>query len=630
MRRLAALLLATALIARAADAETASGAERAAPPAGSLEEEEVLAAGAVDIRPIAAERLPIDLAMALKFAGAKNLDLLESKERIVEAQARAEEALGPLVPESYGSLLAFGQKTSGQTLGFFTALGRSFDRVSGAGGAQLSTNPIQTVFSALAAHRLVGAAVSDSEEVGQQVLAEAAVRYFGLEEAAARVAIAEQALAASRELARVAESRERLGTGLSVDSEKAKARVAADEVALARASDDFRKASIKLALVLRLDPKVTLFPLDTKIRQRRIVDPGVSVDGLIQQALAARPAVKVEAERVGAAEHSRTAAWAGSLAPSVYTNLQDNTVSGNHQFYAGAVGLRFSFTSLGAAHRAAAELERERIQQERLRQQVAADVILAREDVATTGEQIESARQGVNAAKGALDLSQARFQGGIGLALDVLDSEAELERARVNLVTAIVGHNAAQVRMLAALGGVSAEAILKSGGSGVDEGSTTRDAEGENAMKTVRCGVATTVLAAMSLAACRALVPPAAVSWRESAPVVAPGPIPGVTDVGYLRVETDTDPKQIGDNTVYNIRRPYEVYSPDGKLVRWVENQGARSGEEPESVPLPPGRYVIASMYGTVYRRVQVEARRGAVTQVTEATLASAPAVFPK
>jgi len=410
------------------------------------------------------QRLPIDLPTALRLAGARNLDLLEAKERIHEASARGEEAVGALVPEPYGSLLTFGQKTSGSTLGFFTALGsRSFDTINAMGGAQLSTNPTQAIFAALAAHRLVGAAIDDSDQVNQQVLAETAIGYFALEESAARVAIAEQALAASQELARVADTRYSLGSGLKVDAKRAAARVAIDQVVLSRASEDFRKASVELALTLKLDPKVTLLPLDRTIRQRTLVDQQATLDQLVQQALVARPALAAEAKRVEAAEDSRSAAWSGALAPSVYTNLQDNSLGpvGNHQFYAGAVGLRFSFTSFGAARLASAEMEREHIQRERLRQQIEAEVVLAHDDLATAAEQVESARQGLAAAQPALDLSQDRFQGGFGLELDVLDAQAALEKARTDLVDAVVGYDVAEVRLLHALGNVTPATLLK-------------------------------------------------------------------------------------------------------------------------------------------------------------------------
>jgi outer membrane protein TolC len=419
----------------------------------------------INVRPIEAGlRLPIDLPIALRLAGARNLDLRQAELQMAEANAKSEAALGALVPEPYGSVLAFGQKTSGQTLGFFTALGRnSFDTINAMSGAQLSTNPAQAIFAALAAHRLVDAARADLEEVTQQVLAQAAIGYFALEESAANFAIAEQELAASRELARVAATRYSLGRGLKVDTKQADARVAADQVALSRAAEDFRKASVELAVTLKLDPKVTLFPLDRVVRQRTLADSQLTLDQEIERAIAARPALTAEAERVVAAEHSRSAAWSGALAPSIYTNLQDNSVGpvGNHQFYAGAIGLRFSFTSLGAARLASVEMERERIERERLREQVQAQVVLAHDNVTTAAEQVESARQGLAAAQSAFELSRDRFQGGVGLELEVLDAQAALQRARTDLISALVGYNQAQVTLLQALGALTAAALLK-------------------------------------------------------------------------------------------------------------------------------------------------------------------------
>jgi hypothetical protein len=142
-----------------------------------------------------------------------------------------------------------------------------------------------------------------------------------------------------------------------------------------------------------------------------------------------------------------------------------------------------------------------------------------------------------------------------------------------------------------------------------------------------RC-LATMLLAAA--AACSSRVSPGAVSWRADAPVVGPAKSPpGAIGEGLLVVATDRDQAQIGGNYYYGVRRPYEVYGADGQFVARVQNQGLRQGEEPESILLPPGRYVVASMYGTVYRRVQVEIRSGAKTEVSESELRDAAVVFP-
>ncbi|SRR6266542_742087 len=137
------------------------------------------------------------------------------------------------------------------------------------------------------------------------------------------------------------------------------------------------------------------------------------------------------------------------------------------------------------------------------------------------------------------------------------------------------------------------------------------------------------LLAGSLLASCSMVVPRTDVAWNPREPIVAPGTdVSG--DVGYLRVETDTDLRVMGGDTYYNVRRPYDIYTADGRLLREdVDNRGGRGGEQPREVPLSPGQYVIASVYGTAYRKVQVEVRDGATTDVSHDVLSDAPEVFP-
>ncbi len=140
------------------------------------------------------------------------------------------------------------------------------------------------------------------------------------------------------------------------------------------------------------------------------------------------------------------------------------------------------------------------------------------------------------------------------------------------------------------------------------------------------------LLAAMLLGGCATQVPPEAVAWKAALPTLAPKGTPwGSSAPGYLKVETDTDLKLIGRETYYNLRRPYDLYTEDGRLVRAdVDNRGGRSGEEPSLVNVPPGRYVVATMVGTVYRKVQVVVASNAVTEVGEDVLRGASPVFDR
>ncbi len=136
------------------------------------------------------------------------------------------------------------------------------------------------------------------------------------------------------------------------------------------------------------------------------------------------------------------------------------------------------------------------------------------------------------------------------------------------------------------------------------------------------------VLAAGLSASCHAEVPQTAVAWNERLAVMAaPNADVGGQD-GYLRVETDTDLRTTW-SIPYNLRRPYDIYTTDGKLLRGsVDNQGGGGGENPRTISIEPGRYVIASVFGTTYRKVQVQVRRGERTDVPEDMFREAPAVF--
>ncbi|MGH7781574.1 MAG: TolC family protein [Candidatus Binataceae bacterium] len=457
------VMLFSASSVQAASAQMPSGAQAVATRA-SKPQLQGISIGSVQVRDIEPGlRLPIDLPTALAFAGARNLDVLEAKARTAEAVAIQEEVIGKLVPTAYGSGLFFGQNTSGQTQGYFTDLGRSFGRTNAAGGAELSLNPAQAIFAALAAHRSASATSSESFEVTQETLAAAASAYFVLLEARAEVQIAEQALAASRELQRVAETRESLGSGLKVDVSRAAAQAATDQIHLAQAGERMRNASVRLALLLKLDPKITLVPVDSVIRQKQLVEPARNLDDLLRQALLSRPNLHAERDRVVAAENSRIAAWASAIAPSIYTNFQANTVGniGSHQFSVGSIGVRLSFASFGAAKAAGAQLAEEQIRRDRLKQQVEAEVITSRDRLQTAAEEVGAAIEGLKAAQRALDLSQTRFQGGKGIELEVLDANTTLTEAHYNVVAAIVGYNIAQVRLLQAIGAVSPETLIK-------------------------------------------------------------------------------------------------------------------------------------------------------------------------
>src|SRR5579863_6670906 len=72
---------------------------------------------------------------------------------------------------------------------------------------------------------------------------------------------------------------------------------------------------------------------------------------------------------------------------------------------------------------------------------------------------------------------------------------------------------------------------------------------------------------------------------------------------GYLRVYSDTETHQIGQNTYYYPHTPYNIYDESGLRVKWVPNHIGDMDETPTVVKLPVGRYFVlaeSSSYGRV------------------------------
>jgi hypothetical protein len=105
--------------------------------------------------------------------------------------------------------------------------------------------------------------------------------------------------------------------------------------------------------------------------------------------------------------------------------------------------------------------------------------------------------------------------------------------------------------------------------------------------------------------------------------------------VGPAHLHVQADPAPQGHLMVYSVsyvgsedadierlvHSSYEIYAPDGQLVRSVDNQSGLYGSEPTLESLPPGRYqVTADAYrvGRVSVPVVVELNRTTVVDLNE------------
>ena len=419
----------------------------------------------VELRLIGKERLPIDLPTALRLATANNLEIAEARAQVLEAKGNSNAAEGRLIP-GVSLFFRYG-RTDGTVQGSFGDLmDVTFNTLNPGVVASYFLNPGEAIFNALAAHRTVDATRANESVVTQDVLLRVAEEYYDLVEAQAKVKVAEKAVSDSKTLLQIAEVLEKQGIGPGVDVVRAQAKLAGDEQALIQTQNEFREASINLALTLKLDSSVTLFPRDKEIRQTTLVDPQIRLDELVDIAFEKHPELRRASQEIKAADAEESGAWLSALGPEVLLEAQVSGIGGDfgnigeREIYQALVGVSISASSYGEIKAARARVRRAQVLEEEMREQIRAGVVKAYDDVLSAEEKITPARREVEAAEESLKLSQVRFKRGLGLAIEVIQAEDALANARLNYIKTIVDYNKAQARLLNELGEISIESVV--------------------------------------------------------------------------------------------------------------------------------------------------------------------------
>ena len=418
----------------------------------------------VELRLIGKERLPIDLPTALHLASANNLEIAVARAQFLEAKGNSNAAEGSLIP-GVSLFFRYGH-TDGTLQGTFGEIGdATFNTLNPALVARYSLNPGEAIFNAIAAHRIVDATSANESLVTQDVLLRVGEEYYELVEAQSKVKVAEKAVSESKTLLKIAEVLEKQGIGPGADVVRARAKLAGDEQSLIQAQNKFREASVNLALTLKLDSSVTLFPQDKEIRQITLIDPQIGLDDLINTAFEKHPALRRASQEIKAADAENSGAWLSTLGPEVLFEAQVSGIGtdfgniGEREIYQALIGISISASSYGEIKAAHARVLRAQILEERTHEEIRAGVIKAYDEGLSAKEKITPTQKEVEAAEESLKLSQVRFQRGLGLSVEVIQAEDELANARLNYIKTIVDYNKAQARLLNELGEISIESM---------------------------------------------------------------------------------------------------------------------------------------------------------------------------
>ena len=433
---------------------------------------------------------PIDLAGALRLAGARDLDVAIARERVGEALADLEHARVLWLPSLYigpnwirhdgqaqivqGAVQPINK--SSLFLGATAAAGSSVSGPIPAGGpAQVSglTTILRisdAIFTPLAARQVVDARRAGVEASTNDALLGVSETYFDLQAAAGRLANAREAAGNARALVDLTATYARTGTGLEADRLRSLAEADRRRREVEEAIGVLEVASAELVRRTRLDPRIVVAPIEPPEAAIRLVADGCALDDLIVAGLRHRPELAEAQALVQATLVRLKQAKLRPFIPSMALRYSGGGFGGGPNGFFGNfdarsdvdVNLFWDLSHLGLGDRA---ISRQRASQRRqadlelmkLQDRVAAEVVRSEKARIASARQMDEAGRALPEALESLRLNFDNMRRGAGLPgatrpIEVLQPIQALAVARSEYLDAVLDYNRAQFRLFHALG----------------------------------------------------------------------------------------------------------------------------------------------------------------------------------
>jgi outer membrane protein TolC len=448
--------------------------------------------------------IPIDLATALRLAGAENPELLLARERTSEAAALRMLTAAQLLPNlnvgtNYDLHRGPVQQDTGNILkvhrdAVYFGLGANAVAAGTVNipGLNYNLNIGEAWYDFLIARQRVRTVAAEADAVRNDVLLRVATAYLELLRSDGRRSITGKNREEAAHVARLTQDYAEAGQGKKSDADRAAVELRRRDAALTQAEGDTLTASARLAQLLNLDPATRLKPVDGWVVPAPIVPDPVPLVELLAIALMERPELAARRSEIRGAVYELSQAEILPFSPNVILGFSagrfgggSDLVSSPQGFVSGngerVMGPRFgnfdnrtdldvvvfwSFRNLGVGNLAQVRAADSRVKQSRLREletinTVRADVAEAHARVAARFKQIDAAEKAVRASMQAYDQDLIRIKGGQGLPLELVDSLRLLGQSRIDYLDSIVDYNTAQFRLWVAIGRPPADRLAR-------------------------------------------------------------------------------------------------------------------------------------------------------------------------
>lgn len=447
---------------------------------------------------------PIDLATALRLAGASNPELLLARERVTEVGALRQLAVAQLLPNlnagtDYDLHRGVLQQSTGNILNvnrdsMYLGLGAN---AVGAGtvnipGLNYNLNIGDAWFGYLTSRQRIVTQQANAAATRNDVLLRVCLGYAELLRAEGRQAIARQNRDEAAAIARLTGDFAQTGQGRKADADRSAVELRRREAEISQAEGDTLAASARLAQILNLDPSTRLKAVEGWAVPTPVVPDPIPLPELLAMALMQRPELAARRSEVRTALYELSQAKLLPFSPNAIVGFSAGGFGGGSNLITAPTGFvsgngtrifapRFgalddrtdfdvvvywTFRNLGVGNLALIQAAESRARQIRLREQetlnlVRAQVAEAHGWVAARAQQIDAGEKAVRASESAYRQDLDRIRGGQGLPLEAIDSLRLLNRSRYDYLDSIVDYNRAQFQLWVALGQPPANTLVR-------------------------------------------------------------------------------------------------------------------------------------------------------------------------
>lgn len=410
----------------------------------------------------------IDLANVLELAGARSLDVQLAQEKLHEAEAR----LDGVVWQSFPWLsVGAGYKRHDNRIQNVEGAILDVDKQSLAAGGTVTA---QLDLGEAISRRLAEKHRREAARLGvcvasSQALRDAAVAFFDLAKAAG-------AVDALSESVRVSEAYEgELGhaveVGVAYKGDELRVRVQSERyrMALRQAREKSEVAGAALVQILHLDAGTRLKPPPKPLAPLNVVDSKAALPALLEEAERARPEISQMAAFIAAADQERKAARYAPLVPSLTAqeffgalgggkgSELDRFASSSDSF----LGLSWKIGPGGLfdasrVRQAEARQNISELERAKLVDRLAAEVTTLHARARSLSDQTGMAQVNLRTSAETLAAAAQRRETGVGMVLEVVQSQQDLTQARLTYVEIVTEQNKVQYELLHALGRLGA------------------------------------------------------------------------------------------------------------------------------------------------------------------------------